>query len=422
MVKYLIFDTETESTNRDNDDVNIHDHHPFLWSYVVADEHFKILHEGYFFANDPIKEQIFKSYLSQAPTLIGANIKYDVHMCLNHGYPISMFENKNYIDIQVLARLVINHDKQTDASFRTALKALAVKYLGVDSNAEERALKMELSKLKMEHKAKLKQFLIDENLFPAKISNTAATTLINDIYDHWNKCYHEYPHYIEARKRFFALYPRPSYKSCKNVETYAMTDARLTYKLWTLWYHQAIRLGQGPALMRTSEATFPLILMERKGLTVDVEKLLKDRDILINEMNKIKIISPIDGTEVSADQNAKLKQIYEYESGMPLPSADEKVRKQIADVSPTARLVSYKKKILKYVNSYVTRILSKLTKDGNDWKIYTQYKLAGTITGRLSSDFQQFPKEPLVLETGDTISIRSWFKVPEQDKYMFFFD
>ena len=201
-----------------------------------------------------------------------------------------------------------------------------------------------------------------------------------------------------------------------------MTDAILTYKLFKLWYPEVGRLDQIPALIRTSEATYPLVLMERKGLSVDLNKLIHDRALLLKEVNKIKIISPITGEEVSADQNAKLKEIYEYESGMKLQNADEKTRKMIADVSSTARIVSYKKKLLKYLNTYVTRILTKLTVDTNDYKVYTQYKLAGTITGRLSSDFQQFPKEPLELETGDIISIRSWFKVPTVDKYMFFFD
>jgi DNA polymerase I-like protein with 3'-5' exonuclease and polymerase domains len=40
----------------------------------------------------------------------------------------------------------------------------------------------------------------------------------------------------------------------------------------------------------------------------------------------------------------------------------------------------------------------------------------------LSSDFQQFPKEPLVLDNDYEINIRSWFIVPKKSKYMFYFD
>lgn len=424
MIKYLIYDTESASLNVDTDDINIHDHQPFMVSYIVADEKFNIIAQNYFYLADgqTPAEQDFLKYLTAAPTIVGANIKYDIHMLLNYGYPESLFCNKNYIDIQVLARLVINHDKQTDKSFRTALKALAVRYLGVDSNAEERALKMELSHLKQQHKIKMRDFFISKGIWDVSQSRTNETKMINDIYDNWFKCYHNYSRFTKYRREFFTLYPRPSYKDCTNINTYAMIDAVLTFKLFKLWYPQAVRLDQTPPLMRTSEATFPLVLMERKGLSVDLKRLINDRYLLLKELNKIKIISPIDGTEVSADQNAKLKEIYEFESGMQLQNADEKTRKLIADISPTARIVSYKKKLGKYLNTYVTRILSKLTVVDNDFKVFTQYKLAGTITGRLSSDFQQFPKDSLELETGDVINIRSWFKVPKGDKYMFFFD
>lgn len=422
MIKYLIYDTETYSTNENTDDINIHDHTPFMVSYVVSDEKFNIVHQDYFNLEQLDKKAIFDNYLSKAPTIVGANIKFDIHMLLNAGYTDDQFNSKNYIDIQALARLVINSDLQTDASFRVGLKPLAVKYLGEDSNAEEKALKNELSQLKIKHKQKMKDYFISQGLWDTSLPRTSETKILNDIYDNWFKVYHTYPTFKQARSKFFNLYPRPSYKDCTNVYTYAMTDAVLTYKLFKLWYPQIPRLEQTSTLIRISEAVYPLVLMERKGLSVDLPKLINDRYKLLQEVNKIKIISPINGEEVSADQNAKLKEIYEYETGLMLPNADEKTRKMIADKSPTAKLVSYKKKLLKYLNTYVTRILNKLTVVDNDYKVFTQYKLAGTVTGRLSSDFQQFPKEPLELETGDIISIRSWFKIPEGDKYMFFFD
>lgn len=422
MIKYLIYDTETYSENLDTDDINIHDHNPFMVSYVVCDENFNIIHQDFFHMENDVKRNIFEMYLVKAPTIVGANIKFDIHMLINYGYPESIFANKNYIDIQVLARLIINSDTQTDASFRVGLKPLAVKYLGINSNAEERVLKHELSQLKQKHKQQMKDYFIQLGLWDTNLSDTNSTKMINEIYDNWFKVYHKYSKFNSARKKFFALNPRPSYKDCANIDTYAMTDAILTYKLFKLWYPQIPYLEQTSALVRVSEATFPLVLMERKGLSVDLHKLIQDRYLLLQELNKTKIISPITGEEVSADQNAKLKEIYEFETGLILPNADEKTRQMIADKSPTARIVSYKKKLLKYLNTYVTRILSKITVVNNDYKIYTQYKLSGTITGRLSSDFQQFPKEPLELETGDVISIRSWFKIPNGDKYMFFFD
>ena len=422
MNKYLIYDTETENKNPYSTDINIHDHIPFLVSYIVADEKLNETDRGVFKVEDQVSKNKFDQYLKDCPTVVGANIKYDVHMLMNIGYDKSWFESKNYIDVQVLARLCINNDLQSDETFSVALKKLAVKYLGVDSNEEEQRLKRELSALTIQHKQQMKEFFKANGVWP-QLTTTKETQLLNEIYTNWNKVYDKYTQYSVLRKQFFKQYPRPTYRSCQNVYTYAMTDAVLTYKLLRLWYPEAIRLEQTPTLMRVSAATFPLIIMERKGMSVNISKVASDRNLLINELNKNKIISPITGEEVSVDQNAKLKEIYEFETGMQLANADEHTRSLIADKSPTAKLVSYKKKLNKYLNSYVTRIFEKLSDGENgDFKIYTQYKLAGTVTGRLSSDFQQFPKEPLELETGDVINIRSWFKVPTGDKYLFYFD
>ena len=80
MIKYLIYDTETESENLDTDDINIHDHKPFMVSYVVADERFNIVHQDYFYLDNTAKQYTFNYYLRQAPTIVGANIKFDVHI------------------------------------------------------------------------------------------------------------------------------------------------------------------------------------------------------------------------------------------------------------------------------------------------------------------------------------------------------
>lgn len=418
MNKYLIYDTETE--NKVSEDVNIHDHYPFLVTYVVADEKLNKVCEGKFTFDEINKEKIFKQYLNECPTIVGANIKYDVHMLLNRGYPENLFECKNYIDVQVLARLVIEQDLQDD-SFTVALKKLAVKYLGVNSNQEEITLKAELSNLNKQHKKAMFNYFDSLHLF----DNLKDANKIMDLIYHdkgWRSKGYLYPQFKEPRKQFLINNPRPTYRNCSNVYTYAMTDAILTYGLFKLWYPRIPKLKQTSTLMRISEATFPLIKMERQGMVVDVKRLSRDKKLLESELDKIHIVDPINGETLTINQNLRLKKVYEYETGMELPSADNKVREKILDKSPTARIVHYAATLSKYYSSYVCKVLEKLTKDNSEYKIYTQYKLSGTVTGRLSSDFQQFPKEPLELKTGDIIDIRSWFKVPKGNKYMFYFD
>ena len=131
----------------------------------LVDENLNLINIEVFDSVNLISKQKFINYLINTPTLIGHNIKFDIHMAINDGIDINIFKDKNYIDTAWLARLVIDHDTQTDKIFSTALKKLATRYLGIDSAQEEKILKTELSRLTMEHKAKMKQYFIDNGVW-----------------------------------------------------------------------------------------------------------------------------------------------------------------------------------------------------------------------------------------------------------------
>lgn len=409
---YLIFDTET-------DGLNIVLSQPFLFPYGIADKNLNLIKIKLAKSDKDIKE--FIKDFKQCDTIVGHNIKFDLHMLLNYGVTLDELKNKNYIDTQVLARLAVSHDIQTDSSFQTGLKRLAVRYLGVDSAEEERKLRAELSRLVMEHKANMLEYFKSLNLWPDQ-TRTEDTSMINSIYNSWFKVFHLYPELDQPRKDFLTINPEPNYKDIYNVEQYALTDIKLTHGLFRLWYPEAVRKDQVPTLLRVSKAVIPLLLMERQGLTVDIDKLLRDRESLLKEWDKTKIIDPRTGEELSVGQHAKLKELYEYESGLKLTSADKETRKKIEAMSPAAQAANYLAQMGKYLNSYMNRLLERSVEINGEYKIFTQYNLGGTVTGRLSSDFQQFPRDPLMLKDGTEINIRSWFIVPKDYEYMFFYD
>lgn len=415
MNKYLIYDTETTG-------LNIKIDKPFLFPYIVLDENLKETYRYMFDAKDTKAKNRFIEFLKEVEVLVGHNIKFDVNMSLNLGIDSALFKTKKYIDTSVLARLVIDHDTQIDKTFSTALKKLATRYLHKTLNEEEQKLKREFRALIAKHKEKMKQYFIDCGLWDTSLSKTKQTKHINRIYNKWFKYYHEYPQLIRARKTFLKNNPPPTYADCSNVETYAMLDVDLTKGLFLLFYPQVKQKKQEYAFVRTSNVTYPLIDMERQGLVVDIDQVLHDRAKIIAELARVKIIDPRTNTELSIGQHAKLKELYEYESGQNLNSADKATRAEIEDVSPSARAANYIAKLDKYLSTYITRVLSDVTKVDGEYRMYSQYNLAGTVTGRLSSNFQQFPKKPLTLEDGYTVDIRGWFTVPKGYKYMYYFD
>ena len=416
MVKYIIIDTETTGLNIINDK-------PFLIQYGLVDEQLNLINTVVFDPRiDVADRNHFENLLQTIPTIVGHNIKFDIHMLINAGFKQSYFVDKNYIDTAVMARLVVNHDDQADKTFLVALKKLAVRYLGIDSADEEHKLKLELARLVSAHKQKMKEYFINQGLWNMSLSKTDETKEINQIYNSWNKYYHLYPHLAQARKTFLQVNRAPTFEDCANVRTYAETDIKLTHGLFKLWYQKLVSIRQDDTLKRVSAAVWPLIIMERKGMSVDLKRVLDDRNKLLAELAVCKIIDPRNGEEIKIGQHAKLKELYEYESGMSLVGADKHVRNEIQHLSASAKIADYISNMNKYMTTYITGILNKMVPIGNEFKVFTDYNLAGTITGRLSGDFQQFPKEPLELKTGDKINIRSWFIVPNNDKYMFYFD
>lgn len=416
MVKYLIFDTETTGLNIITDT-------PFLVQYGLVDEKLNLLSKSLFDPYNDIQERkVFEQYLATVPTYVGQNLKFDLHMLINAGFAVDILKNKNFIDTAILARLVIDQDTQEDKTFSVALKKLAVRYLGINSADEERLLKLEMTRLVSEHKQKMKEYFIAQGLWDTQLTRTEETIQLNRIYNYWNKYFHLYPHLAQARENFLIQSRMPIYKDCENINTYALTDIVLTHGLFKLWYPKVVLLKQEEPLKKTSKAIWPLIIMERKGMTINRDQILKDRERLLLELENCKIIDPRNGKEISIGQHAKLKELYEYESGISLVSADKNVRNEIRHLSKSAQLADYISNMNKYLTTYITGMLNKATLIDNEYKVFTDYNLSGTITGRLSGDFQQFPKEPLELKDGTMINIRSWFTVPSGDKYMFYFD
>lgn len=82
-------------------------------------------------------------------------------------------------------------------------------------------------------------------------------------------------------------------------------------------------------------------------------------------------------------------------------SLDIKMDKSMPDkVKEYLNNVIYLRTLSKWLSTYINSILYKLNSSG-DTKVYTQYNPNGAVSGRFTSNFQQFPKNALMSHLGD---------------------
>jgi DNA polymerase-1 len=420
--------------------------------------------------------------------LIGHNIKFDCHMLINAGVPIELFKKVHLIDTMFMARLAIDHTEQVGnprykkPPMSLSLKKLSEKYLRADSREEELQIKEAFKKLKTKHKLEFKIFLTEY------LGKAPTTETLNNYYSmtRANLIASKFPFnadLVNEVQGWFELHPEPTYKDIPAyiLKPYAVKDIILTRGLFLKFFDAIRSKNQLDVFTRESNALYPLLLMEREGLTIDVEtaeekykELYELRQVLnvivspatllkpgaspvntyfeltapshksyrviydevldvYHEYNK-KDVLVAKGEEVNTKSSPQMQALYSYETGMRIEKADKATREEIMDISPSAKKIQLLRPLDKIIDTYLYRLINDPIPVGDEYRLYGTYNnlsesygnsddTTGTVTGRLSSDLQQFPKEPLYNEDGtELINIRRLFIKPKAAHAMMYFD
>lgn len=363
-----------------------------------------------------------------------------------------------------------------------SLKKLSEKYLGADSRDEELQLKDEFKKLNTKHKLEFKVYLTgvlertpkteELNKYykyteaDKHISKYPYDKTLLDICDHWHK-----------------LHPAPTYKDIPRyiLEPYAIKDIILTRGLFRLFFDVIKSKNQLDVFVRESKALYPLILMEREGLVIDKQEAInKYKELFIMRDKLNVVIAPVPlikigavpiatyydltvpsstrtdvvyseelelyleynkadilvckGEQVNTRSTPQMAALYTYETGKVITTANKETREEIINESPTAKKIQMLRPLDKIIDTYLYRLINEPIYIDDEWKLFGTYNnlsdsyggsddTAGTITGRLSSDLQQFPKEPLLDDEGnELVNIRRLFIKPKDAYAMVYFD
>lgn len=400
---FLTLDTETSG-------LHIRLDNPFCVTFATIDQKNKI---GYSYALDlRDKPDIFLTYLQEiinnTKLLILWNAKFDIHMLANIG--IDLFKARVLTDGMIFARLATDALTPAKGGPVLGLKAFAKRF--VDPNADY--WEKEISKLK-------KDVLIKRNTELKKLGvkigdlNDYLKDLINDIND--------LP--IEVQKILKDPKYNPNdYRNLPWMELkeYAIYDVIYTAECY-LYCLPIVKERQQLEIAKEETEIIPILWnMERSGLKLNkfylIETKERVRQYIKEQRNRLNAYV---GQPMKIGQHELIKRIFEEKFNITLVKSDEEALQKIGKTTDneTAKIVTKLiielRTLEKWYSTYICKWLEYA--DRTD-RIYTEFNQVGAVSGRFSSDFQQFPKDPILKEDGTELFVpRRIVKVSNESGY-----
>ena len=425
------FDTET-------DGLNILRCKPFLYQFGWYDEDTM---QGWTFAIDleqyPILGRqvikVWQALVRHAPIYLGQNVKYDLHMVANIDLP---YDGDNISDLQMWIRLGMDAIPVREGGPPLKLKDFATKYIDATAKEHEHLLDVERTKIAKELNLKLrkrlnwKQSEIDD-FFKDPIHD--AQDLPADKYDAWQQWLHDdVPLYLQPKIFGAVDSDMIGYQTLnrKNIIDYGHLDV-----VWVLEaFHKlkdAVRIRGNLDAIRMEQANiYPNYDMERVGFAADKEYLLEcRRNMKTYIIQRRQDMWTLAGKEFSTGQHAVVKQILADLGTQTASTGAEELNTLCAHLKhqgghETAvdfiEVLQELRTLEKWFSTYINKFLVDL-KFSNT--LCTQINLSGAVSGRVTCDFQQFPKASIKTIDGiELFNPRKVFLVPPGYKATIYLD
>ena len=396
------FDTETDTkidmSKRDASNIDIMHDRPFLLQFGFNDTVYVIdlRIEG---ITIPTVLNVFDELRMRATLALAHNIKFDINMLYNIGYSE---EFENACDTMSIARLALESKSEREGGYSMALKPLASRLLGSSyadaGKAIDAALRdiwttkiKDLATLLKPYGIKRNQILI--TLKDVTGSMDEYTEEVQKIWYNWN---------ITSRVSYADVKPELIWQ-------YGAVDVILVLEIAKLLLPVVKDKDQMGVLKREMALIMPLVRMERTGYTVDKQYLIRCKQALIFEINQIKDRNfRIAGAHINPSQHQAIKDMLLNKYGYDLASTDKNKMHILiqTDTSMPEKVKEYLENVIylrtleKWIATYLNPMLYKLNSTG-DTKVYTMYNPNGAVSGRFTSNFQQFPKNGIYSKLGD---------------------
>lgn len=397
------FDTETNG-------LHIIQAKPFLivfgWMYPGKDY-------GRVFTFQPTNENMkrFHTLAKKLKLLIAWNIKFDLHMLRNIGWECT---HPNLCEGMALARLTVEalsaSDKNGD---RLSLIHIAKRYVHpLAAEAEDQLKKIRNDLRKRRRKplaAVLRTIPVEGQFSEAGRQLKWSLKRIEQYEKNIELGRGALPQQVqELLEEFEKDHPDPTYEDIFNeapseMIRYAQDDVIAVLEIYRKTAPVIVEREQKKILFSENALILPLYKMERTGLKVNRQYLydsrLKLKKVIIE---KRKRLCELAQTDVTVGQHAKIKEIFVNRWGLNLEKTDKKHINQVfhtedGEAKEFAGLIRQLRRLEKWISVYCDRVLDMSSFDG---RFYTQINQCGAVSGRVSSDAQQFPKDRILTDEG----------------------
>ena len=409
----IFFDTET-------DGLHIKNSKPFLlqFGFVIN------VNELHIFEIDKeLHPELFKQTVlamfklaSKCRYLCGQNIKFDLHMLANVGFE---YPNNNVTDTQIRIRVAHDALTQKNGGPPLGLKEYATMFIDRNAKLHEHELAEERKHIAKEYNVDLKNKLraIDKIWTTAYVEDYfkdvlhGVDTLPANVKNVYLKWYSELPEAVRDNMYLGKVESTDipyTMLNRKTLKTYAGYDIVWTAEIYYLTTAAIEARHNEEQLKREEAVIIPCFHMERCGFQMNKEYIInvtKDMAAYLKEQ-RIKLYNLI-GREISVNSNPTVKEILNtnYKLGIASTGKDAlarlydelKIKQPDSDVVKFIGLVQELRTLEKWYATYLLRFIKEMKKGD---RIYTQINQVGTVSGRVTSDFQQFPKYEINKDDG----------------------
>ena len=354
---------------------------------------------------------------------MGHNVKFDLHMLTNIGHP---YEDTNLTDTMFWIRYGHDARHPEEGGPVLGLKDYARHYIDSKAKEHEKMLAKERSDMAKKYNNQLKCMLNNSDAKLPEKYNTKSFT-ISVIHDMFNDCIFEIEDLPEDIKTVYLewfnslpLYLQHKVQSTVesdmiryndlNRETllrYAHYDIVYTLEIWSSLAHIVQNRNQEMAIDIENKCLLPWYEMERTGFKANKVYLEEcKRNLKKYIKQKRSLFYKLADEVIGVNQNPAIKRILNTKYELNVPSTgndaldkikaklDESEAKQFIEVLQELRTLE------KWYSVYIVRFLKELK---NNDRLYTSINQVGTVSGRVTSDFQQFPKKGIKDDKGNEL-------------------